>query len=329
MRPLFELIRERRGEDLVVAAPVTAFGARIAQEALGVKLASINLQPATFRSLIDIPGFPFTPKPNAFLPLTKQAHRAAYWIADTFFFDPVLTRPANAFRAELGLPPIRRPFGEWMLSTELAIGLFPDWFGLPQPDWPGQVRCTQFPLFDESNQRDVDPDLERFLNDGEPPIVFTPGTAMRHAANFFRTSVKVCRRLGRRGLLLTHFPEQIPAELPDGVRYFEYVPFSRVLPRAAALVYHGGIGTASQALAAGIPHLVVPYSYDQPDNAERLRRLGVGRTIFQRFYWTGRAERALRELTTSKGVAAACRRWADEIAAADPSAQTCALIEAL
>jgi UDP:flavonoid glycosyltransferase YjiC (YdhE family) len=58
-------------------------------------------------------------------------------------------------------------------------------------------------------------------------------------------------RSGQRGILLTQFPEQLPATLPNGVRHFNYVPFSRVLPCAAAFVHHGGIGTTAQALAAG------------------------------------------------------------------------------
>lgn len=329
MRPLFELIEQRMGEGLVVAAPVTAFGARLAQEKLGVKLATINLQPATFRSAVDVPGLPFTPRPKLFLPLAKLMHRIAYWTADTFFFDPVLRAPFNRLRSELGLAPVKHPFAEWMLSTDLAIGLFPEWFGMPQPDWPRQARCTQFPLFDESDQRERDARLEEFLGAGDPPIVFTPGTAMRHAQRFFATSVEACRRLGKRGVLLTRFPEQLPADLPRGVVHFDYAPLSRVLPRSAALVYHGGIGTASQALAAGVPQLVVPFSYDQPDNGARLERLGVARMIWQALYSPGRAARALSELLRSAQIAEACRKCADLIAEADPTEQACELIEGL
>jgi rhamnosyltransferase subunit B len=43
-----------------------------------------------------------------------------------------------------------------------------------------------------------------------------------------------------------------------------------------ALVHHGGIGTASQAFAAGIPQLITPFAHDQFDNAARIERLGCG-----------------------------------------------------
>ena len=132
-----------------------------------------------------------------------------------------------------------------------------------------------------------------------PNCSMTPGSAMRHAQEFFAESVAACQRLGRRGLLLTRFAEQVPTDLPETIRHLEYVPFSRVLPRAAALVHHGGIGTTAQALAAGIPQLVMPLAHDQPDNAARLERLGVGRTIAPRRY---RAARAARPVPASVSV---------------------------
>src|SRR5262249_35831552 len=44
-------------------------------------------------------------------------------------------------------------------------------------------------------------------------------------------------------------------------------------------VHQGGVGTTAAAMRAGRPMLVVPFSHDQPDNAERLRRHGVARVL--------------------------------------------------
>jgi len=85
--------------------------------------------------------------------------------------------------------------------------------------------------------------------------------------------------LGCRAVFLTMKPQQLPADLPDSIFVAIYAPFSRLLPRASAMVHHGGIGTTSQCLAAGIPQLVVFMSLDQPDNAARVERLGVGLCI--------------------------------------------------
>ena len=44
-------------------------------------------------------------------------------------------------------------------------------------------------------------------------------------------------------------------------------------------MHQGGVGTTAQALRAGRPMIVVPFAYDQPDNAARVTRLGVARTL--------------------------------------------------
>jgi UDP:flavonoid glycosyltransferase YjiC (YdhE family) len=80
--------------------------------------------------------------------------------------------------------------------------------------------------------------------------------------------------------------------LPNGVRHFDYVPLSKVLPRSTALIHHGGIGTMSQAIAAGIPQLIIPTSHDQPDNAVRVRRLGIGEFLRSDEYKIDKAMRS-------------------------------------
>jgi UDP:flavonoid glycosyltransferase YjiC (YdhE family) len=153
--------------------------------------------------------------------------------------------------------------------------------------------------------------LEEFLASGSPPIVFTPGSANVHARPFFQAAAEACARLGRRGVLLTRFPEQIPSVLPEGVRHFAYAPFSRLLPRAAALVHHGGIGTAAQGMAAAVPQLVMPLSHDQHDNAARMVRLGVARTLPPTRFRTPAVAAALGHLLDSSAVAASCRSVAE------------------
>jgi UDP:flavonoid glycosyltransferase YjiC (YdhE family) len=161
-------------------------------------------------------------------------------------------------------------------SPDRVIALFPEWFGPRQPDWPAQTRLTGFPLFDEKEIREVPQDLEDFLNDGDAPVVFTPGSAMDRGYEFFSEAAKALQLLGRRGMFLSRFANTIPKDLPPGIRHFSYIPFSQVLPRAAALAYHGGVGTCAQTLQAGIPHLVQPMAHDQLDTLSRVRDLGVG-----------------------------------------------------
>lgn len=274
MRPVYEIIEAHAVPgQTVITAPALAFGARIAQEKLGIPLATIHLQPLLFRSAIAPACFGF---PDVLAHLPRFMRPLYFHAADQFIVDPPIVGAVNEFRAELGLCPVRRLFDRWANSPDRVIGLFPDWFAPPQADWPANVSLTGFPLWDEGDVRPVSPELEEFLEQGDPPLVFTAGSAMLHAQSFFQTAVEVCTAMGKRGILLSQFAEQVPECLPGPVRHFTYVPFSTVFPRSAALIHHGGIGTTAQAMAAGLPQLVVPYAHDQPDNAMRVRRLGIG-----------------------------------------------------
>src|SRR5262249_51716856 len=119
------------------------------------------------------------------------------------------------------------------------------------------------------------------------------------------------------------------ASLPRDVVAFDYAPYSELFPRAAAIVHQGGIGTTAQALRSGRPMLVVPFAFDQPDNAERARRLGVARVIASRRYGV---ESATRELARILGDATYASRAAEvgaEIAREDGVGRACDEIEHL
>src|SRR5262249_33907241 len=151
--------------------------------------------------------------------------------------------------------------------------------GRSQPDWPANVKTVGFPLWDTPGTATLPDDIVEFLSAGAPPIAFSPGSANKEAHQFFAAAVDACRRLGRRGILLTKYDHQLPKQLPESVRHVGFVPMSQLLPRTAALVHHGGIGSCAQGLAAGVPQIVRPMSYDQFDNSRRLVRLGVAQEI--------------------------------------------------
>ncbi len=329
IRPNYELIRrEHRPGETIVVAPASAFGARLAAEKLGVPLVHLHLQPIVLRSRYEQPGVTV---PAWFKPALRPLRQA--WLAalDRWILDPALLPEFNAFRAELGLASLRRPFDGWIHAPEMVIGLFPGWFAPPQPDWPPQVRLTGFMLYDEGEVRAVPAGLREFLDAGSPPLVFALGTGMRNAREYFATSAEVCRRLGRRGILLTQTDGQVPDELPPGVVRFGYVPFSLLLARTALFTHHGGIGTMAQALRAGVPQLITPFNFDQPDNAARLKRLGVGDLIRPHRYEADRVAKTIAHLLDSPAVRERCREVAARFAATgpDPLEQTCRLIESV
>ena len=113
------------------------------------------------------------------------------------------------------------------------------------------------------------------------------------------------------------------------MRTFGYLPFSEVLPRAAMLVYHGGIGTLAQTIKAGIPHLVVPNGHDQFDNAFRIEGLGLGRSIPQTAYRARAVVKAIRGILDDSTLLARCRDHAQRIDSNAALTRACELIESL
>ena len=304
-----------------------SFATRILEERHGVPAATIQLAPSVFRSLLDVaapaPGRDISGWP-------RWVKQAMWWAVDRVMIDPAIGTAVNELRADVGLPPVQRVFRSWIHSPRMVLAMFPDWFARAQPDWPPQVRQLSFPRSDVGEGEPLDPALARFLDAGEPPLAFTPGSANRQAAFFFEAAVRAARSLGRRALLLTRYAEQLPADLPAGVRHVPYAPFSMLLPRCAALVHHGGIGTCAQGLAAGIPQLVMPMSFDQPDNATRLARIGAGTWLTPSAFRAGtRLASTLASLLDDPGVAQACARWREALARVDAIRLACDALEEL
>jgi UDP:flavonoid glycosyltransferase YjiC (YdhE family) len=283
----------------------------------------------------------------------KWLKQAQYWMSDRFFVQPLLGGQLNGLRRELGLAPVKRVFASWLHDTDMTLGMFPDWFGPPQPDWPPNTRTVGFPLWDtpgsvpifcpnashsDLHNRKIgtdhlasglSADICEFLDAGEPPIAFSPGSANRDAHQFFDAAVDACLELGRRGVLLTKYNDQLPAHLPGSVRHFGFVPLSRLLPHTAALVHHGGIGSCAQGLAAGVPHVVRPMSFDQFDNSRRLVRLGVAEEICVRKFVGQSVAAALERLLRSPSAAANCREYAQRCNGAASRTAACEALEQL
>jgi len=309
-----EVMEAVRGADLIVTHPVT-FAAQIAAEKTGMPWISTVTAPLSFFSCFDpsvIAPFPWVIKLRTLGPsvygIVKKLGRikTGFWLA-----------PITRFRASVGLPPGQDPIFEGQHSPQRVLAFFSPLMAAPQPDWPAQTLITGFPFYDKAEHgQGIDPDLERFLDAGPSPVVFTLGSsAVQYPGIFFDESLAVVRRLGCRAVFLAG-PNSLREPLPPGTVAIPYAPFSKIFPRATAIVHSGGIGTCAQALAAGRPMLVVPFAFDQPDNAARLRRLGVARAIPRRQYTARRAYAELEHLLNDPAYAASAfaagRKIADE-----------------
>jgi UDP:flavonoid glycosyltransferase YjiC (YdhE family) len=231
---------------------------------------------------------------------------------------------------DLGLPRPEHPLFEGSHSPGLVLALFSRYMAAPQPDWPRATVVTGFPFYDRHHERqNLAPQLQQFLAEGPAPVIFTLGSsAVGAAGNFYRDSLAAAGRLGVRALFLTGpHPQGLPEKLPPGMLQADYAPHSQVFPRAAAIVHQGGIGTTAQAMRAGRPMLVVPLAHDQFDNAERMRRLGIGEVLPHRRYRARRAEKLLGRLIADPRYAKGGASLSSKVAAEDGAAIAASAIE--
>jgi UDP:flavonoid glycosyltransferase YjiC (YdhE family) len=330
LRPLYDrLMAHYVPGETVFCAHVLDLASRVAGEKLRAPVATVVFSPGVLWSIYATPRLQRTMMASSEPPWLKQV---LFLTADALFVRQLLGPQLNALRRELGLAPVRRIYSQWMFAAELILGLFSDWFGPSQPDWPANTRVVGFPLWDSpgsvpifgqsgseletpkpkmgTDPFDLSGEVREFLAAGSAPIAFSPGSANREAHAFFAAAVEACGRLECRAILLTKYDHQLPTKLPNSVRHFGFVPLSKLLPHTAALVHHGGIGTCAQGLAAGVPQVVQPMAYDQFDNSRRLMRLGVAAEVSVNNFRGRTVADALAPLLDSPTVAARCRELA-------------------
>ncbi|MGD1896640.1 MAG: glycosyltransferase [Phormidesmis sp.] len=290
-----DLMAIAKGADFLIAHEIV-YAAPLVAEMLKLRWASCALAPAAFFSAYE-------PIVTSTHPALSKLHRLGPRVNRLAVNLAKLTthswgQPIYQLRKDLGLPPIQNPIvGSDKYSPHLVLALFSPLLGTPKPDWPLNVVTTGFTLYDGNPERTLPPALESFLASGEPPLIFTLGSAaVNTPGNFYAESIQAAITLNKRAvLLLGNNPP--PNNLPASIFTCDYAPYSKIFPRACAIIHQGGVGTTAQALRAGRPTLVVPYSLDQPDNAARVQQLGTSRTLSRKQYSAARLMAELKILT--------------------------------
>lgn len=298
-----DLMNTAQNADLIINGE-GVLAAQLVAEKLGLSWVLTVLQPLAFLSAYDpsvLPALPAIFQLPGFKVIAQRGIKPLSKILSKSWAKPVYQ-----LRQEIGLPPLKgNPLVDDKYSPGLVLAMFSPVLAKPQPDWPTNTVLTGFTFYDESEGgKQLPPELGQFLNAGEPPIVFTLGSAaVVSPGQFYEESIKAISYLDRRAVLLMG-KNAPPANLPSNIIAVNYVPYSQLLSRASAIVHQGGVGTTAQALRAGRPTLVTPYSVDQPDNAARVERLGTSRTVSRKQYTAKRVAKQLDELLGNPNYAA-------------------------
>lgn len=323
LRDMFEdLMEVCSGADLLIPGEIV-YPAHSVSELTGVKMISNSLAPLSMFSSREPNVYPNAQILKHLNFLGRPLHQAVFFLVRHIVSGWL--GPYREFRREIGLDPDHDPIIADKYSDILHLALFSRVLGEPQPDWHPATVQTGFCFYDGSEDLGVmNRRLEEFLDAGEPPIVFTLGSAaVMDPRDFFDESLAAAKILGMRAVALYGLFNEPPQGVDDRRTAFDFAPYGAIFPKAACVVHQGGVGTTAQVLRAGVPHLIMPYSHDQPDNAARCERLGVARAISRDEYdrrsaaselgkllgddrYRKRAEEARLRVRAENGASAAC-----------------------
>lgn len=328
----------RRADLLLTHA--AAYAGPIVGEYLQIPWLSVALQPAAYFSAFDPFIIPAAPWLRHLYPLGPFVFRSLIWLVKQQVKRWI--EPIQQLRQEIGLTSVNRnPITGSVFSPFGSLALFSKHFARPQCDWPLHTTQTGFVFYDQLGEgiRGVQSDRKQptesfrdFLHSGPPPVLFTLGSsAVMQAGSFYAESLTAVQKLNVRAIMLVgnSGPEQVSSPLPSSIFVTDYLPYSEIMPKVAVIVHQGGIGTTAQCLRAGRPALVVPWAHDQPDNAERLRKLGVGRTISRNQYQAQLVMKELDHLLNDKSYAERAQQVGSQIACEDGVSCACDAIEAM
>jgi UDP:flavonoid glycosyltransferase YjiC (YdhE family) len=241
--------------------------------------------------------------------------------------------PVYELRRELGMAPGTDPIFDAKHSGNLVLALYSRVMGEPQPDWPPAVKISGFAFYDGTgSEGGLPPELAAFLAKGPAPLIFTLGSAaVMHAGDFYEQSAEAAEILGQRAVLLIGADDRnLPKrKLPETICVARYAPYSKIFPHASVIIHQAGIGTTAQALRAGRPMLVMPYSHDQPDNARRVRRLGVAAVLGRNQYRAKPAARLITQLLSDPAYRERAAAVAEKVAAENGAVTACDALEAM
>jgi len=319
---LAALLAEAPGHDAIVAHHFV-FPAPIAAELAGKPWATVSLAPGVVPSAYTRPGTHFGRSGSG---IAARALNRLIWTGGAAITRALVDPTVNRLRRRHGLSPVcDAVFGAH--SPLLNLQLYSGHFAPRPPDWSAEKRYAGFCFYDPPDVPALPAGAEKFLVQGEAPVLFTLGSAaVETPGAFYRLAVEALEALRLRGILLIGPEENRPANLPGNVLALPYAPYGLLMPRVRAVMHQCGIGTLSHALRAGIPSVAYPFAFDQPNNARRLEELGVAELVLPHQRTARHMEQALRRLLAG-GASARARQFGELIRQEDGVARACEVLE--
>ena len=206
----------------------------------------------------------------------------------------------EAMRLGYGLDPIiNLSIGSIFSDRMSHVGLWPEWYAEPADDWPENLKLSDFPTFGET-QRNTWPIVDKFIDKFGPPVVLTFGTGVRDTMSLLTSITKAQSDLNCPMIFVGGNARDAISNDAGPSLHLDFVEFDYLFPKAKLIIHHGGIGTLAQAVRAKVPQLIRPTSFDQFDNAERVKALALGDYLMPNEFMGPRIANKIRALEASK-----------------------------
>lgn len=182
----------------------------------------------------------------------------------------------NELRKQYNLPEVNS-WLDWQKCPKKTLGLWPDWYGNEDSDWPAKIEKVGFALeeksYDNPDMSDLPCELVKCLD--EKPILIMGSTARRIKKEYYPLAIRAAAKTGKKVVVLCKYKELLPEDMPENVLCYEYINLEKILNKVSLLIHHGGLGGVSQSLLLGIPQMILPGFIDQPFNAKICEKIGV------------------------------------------------------
>ena len=293
---------------IILAHPLTFAFADLAKSAKlkRVRVCPVFLAPPAAKprfAPLSVGRFRYSNRlPNAALDLIWR-------MANKLLLDHFTVDPLNLDRVRLGLPEITHWIDHVQNDGEISLGLFPRWYTTEQYGWPKNFVGGAFVLQNAADGA-IDNELSAFIEAGEKPILFTFGSENRHASEMLECAAKALKLDNKRGIFLFKRTSQLSVKSDHQIAVRQFSPLANLLPKCAAIVHHGGIGTLAQGVHSSVPQLIIPFAWDQGYNAKRITSLGLGLSLQPRNVKPRSLSRALVRLTGDARIQTAVKDYA-------------------
>ena len=321
--PAFNYVKSLAGQPVLVLALGEENGAAVAAEKFGLPFVKMLLSPNIVFSAYSPPA-PMKwaipkPIPRFIVRFLLRRNRKTRF---KVFCRMEHTQTYLATRKRLGCPLTFQT----QSNAVLQIGFFPQWFGMPAKDWPENLKLVGFPLQNRASMNSRS-ELDAFIEQQGAPLIFTSGTGVKDVAELFTEGRKMCEQLQVPGVFVGGASG---AKLLHGSSlclHLDYIDFEYALAKALAIIHHGGMGTTAQAIKAGIPQLIRPIKYDQPDNADRIYQLGLGTYVMPEKFKAEQVAPMLRNMLQKAKNSKALRHYAADVSSTSAIVNACDLVE--